>query len=100
MLLASNNGDHQAQIVFDRLKSIEKINEERVQLVGLKSSAASRKSEQFTDAFDVDLQVSSDYGGLHDLEQVDQLRSIGSVSMNQGAQSNIHTSPLIPSAQH
>lgn len=96
----NSGGEHQAQRVFDRLKSIEKINEERIQLVGLKSSAASRKSEPFTDAFDVDLQVSSDYGGLHDLDQVEQLRSIGSVSMNQGAQNNIQISPLIPSSQH
>lgn len=62
--------------MIDRLKSIEKINEERVQLVGLKNAQnpVSRKGGEmnaFTDAFDVDLQVSSDYGGLHDLEQVD-----------------------------
>lgn len=68
------------QQALDRLKSIEKIHEERQQLVGLKSPSMSKKNEQMNDAFDVELKVNNEF----ELDAVDQLRSINSVSMNQG----------------
>lgn len=99
------NGDRSPvkveQFVNERLKSIEKINEERSQLVGLKNHAISSpnktgKNDLGQDAFEVDLKVNNDFGHVPDLDQVDQLRSIGAVSMNNSMINQ--QSPLVTSS--
>lgn len=73
---------------MDRLKSIEKMHEDRQQLVGLKSPPLSKKNEPINDAFEVDLKVNNEF----EIDAVDQLRSINSVSMNQGPANMSHLS--------
>ena len=88
------------QPTFDRLKSIEKINQERVHLIGLKSQSTSKKTKEHhvTDAFDVELKVNNELG-VPGLDSVENLRSIGSASMNNGANANMlnlnQNSPLV-----
>ena len=89
--------DNNKSAAYARLKSIEKINQERVNLIGLKSqSAVSKKvvahANQPMDAFDVELKVNNEFG-VPSLDSVDNLRSIGSASMNKGvvSSSNNHT---------
>ena len=85
---------------------MEKIHQERSQLVGLKNHSTSpvKNKEKMQDAFDVDLKANNDFGGVPDIEAVDLLRSIGSVSMNQGAIGNMaqfhNGSPLVLSSQY
>lgn len=102
-LYVNKNQSSTEKPAFDRLKSIEKINQERVHLIGLKSQSTSKKNEKLTnDAFDVDLKVNNEFG-VPSLDSMDNLRSIGSASMNQGATNmyNLNqSSPLVTNNQY
>ena len=60
-----------------------------------------KEGSAMQDAFEIDLKVNNDFGGVPDIDAVDQLRSIGSVSMNQGPTIINHlNSPLVPQNQY